>query len=202
MDQYLIVLADDHIMIRQGLRKLIESQPAMKVIGEVSDGTELLSFLSALTPHMVIVDISMPNLRGIEAVRAIKKNFPSVKVLVLTTHREYLHQALAAGADGYLLKEEADHELFTAVENLQQDKKYISPGMREETVNIVLSAPLSSREIEVLRLIAGGKSSKEIGEILSLSVRTVEAHRASVMRKLGLKNTADLVKYAIERGYV
>ena len=202
MDPYLIVLADDHVMIRQGLRKLLESKSSLKVIGEVSDGVELLSFLSSLTPHLVIVDVSMPNLRGIEAVRVIKKNFPQVKVLILTMHREYLHQTLAAGADGYLLKEEADRELFAAVEDLQQDKKYISPGLREMAANDVVSMPLSSREIEVLRLIASGRSSNEVGEILSLSGRTVEAHRASIMRKLGLKSTASLVKYAIERGYV
>jgi DNA-binding NarL/FixJ family response regulator len=204
MGSYLIVLADDHVMIRQGLRKLIEAKPDMKVIGEVADGVELLSFLSALTPHLVILDISMPNLRGIEAVREIKRKFPQVKVLVLTMHREYLHQALASGADGYLLKEDADRELFSAIENLRQGKTHISPGLRGEMAssNAPLSLPLSTREIEVLKLIAGGKPNKDIAEILSISIRTVENHRASVMSKLGLKNTANLVNYAIQQGYV
>jgi len=201
---YQIVLADDHVMIRQGLKKLIEAKSDMKVIGEAADGVELLSFLAALTTHMIILDISMPNLGGIEAVREIKRRFPSVKVLVLTMHREYLHKALAAGADGYLLKEDADRELFSAIENLRQGKTHISPGLRGEMEGskATLLPPLSTREIEVLKLIASGKPNKEISEILSISIRTVENHRASIMNKLGLKNTASLVNYAIQRGYV
>ncbi len=203
MATYQIVLADDHVMLRQGLKRLIESKSDMKVIGEAADGIELLSFLSALTTHMVILDISMPKLRGIEALREIKKKFPHMKVLVLTMHREYLHQALAAGADGYLLKEDADRELFSAIENLRQGKRHISPGLRGEMASSkVLSLPLSTREIEVLKLIAGGKPNKEIAEILSISIRTVENHRASIMSKLHLKNTANLVNYAIQHGYI
>jgi DNA-binding NarL/FixJ family response regulator len=176
----------------------------MKVIGEAADGVELLSFLSALTAHMVILDISMPKLRGIEAVREIKKKFPLVKLLVLTMHREYLHQALAAGADGYLLKEDTDRELFSAIESLRQGKTHISPGLREEMAgsNAALTLPLSTREIEVLKLLAQGKRNKDISEVLSISIRTVENHRASIMNKLRLKNTADLVNYAIQQGYV
>jgi len=152
----------------------------------------------------VILDISMPRLRGIEAVREVKKRFPAVKVLVLTMHREYLHQALAAGADGYLLKEDADRELFSAIENIQQGRRHISPSLREEmaTNKQTLSQPLSAREIELLTLIAHGKANKEIAEALSISIRTVENHRASIMSKLQLKNTAGLVNYAIQRGYV
>ena len=146
----------------------------------------------------------MPNLRGIEAVREIKKKFPQVKVLVLTMHREYLHQAMAAGADGYLLKEDADRELFSAIENLRQGKTHISPSLRREmdSSKAPLFLPLSTREIEVLKLIANGKPNKEIAEILSISIRTVESHRASIMSKLGLKNIASLVNYAIQQGYV
>jgi DNA-binding NarL/FixJ family response regulator len=204
MGSYLIVLADDHVMIRQGLKKLIDAKADMKVIGQAADGVELLSFLSALTPHMVILDISMPNLRGIEAIREIKKRFPFVKVLVLTMHREYLHKALAAGADGYLLKEDTDRELFFAIENLRQGKKHISLRLEEETAagKAPLPLPLSTREIEVLKLIAEGKRNKDISEILSISIRTVENHRASIMSKLGLKSTADLVNFAILQGYV
>jgi DNA-binding NarL/FixJ family response regulator len=204
MGSYHIVLADDHVMIRQGLTKLIEARPDMKVIGEVADGVELLSFLSSLIPHLVILDISMPNLRGIDAIREIKKKFPQVKVLILTMHREYLHQALAAGADGYLLKEDADRELFSAIGNLREGKKHISPSLRGEMESnkAPLTVPLSTREIEVLKLIANGKPNKEVAEILSISVRTVENHRASIMNKLGLKTTASLVNYAIQQGYV
>jgi DNA-binding NarL/FixJ family response regulator len=203
MGSYQIVLADDDAMIKQGLKKLIEAKSDMKVIGEAADGIELLSFLSALTTQMVILDISMPNLRGIEAVREIKKKFPLVKVLVLTMHREYLHQALAAGCDGYLLKEETDHELFSAIDNLRQGKTHISLRLRREMASskATLSPTLSPREIEVLN-IAGGKPNKDIAEILSISIRTVEAHRASIMSKLRLKNTASLVNYAIQQGYI
>jgi DNA-binding NarL/FixJ family response regulator len=203
MSLYQILLADDHVMIRQGLKKLIETKPDIKVIGEAADGIELLSFLSALTTHMVILDLSMPKLGGIEAIREIKKKYPRVKVLVLTMHREYLHKALAAGADGYLLKEDADRELFSAIENLRQGKTHISPGLKGEmATSKVISPPLSTREIEVLKLIAGGKTNKDIAEILSISIRTVENHRASIMSKLHLKNTANLVNYAIQQGYV
>jgi DNA-binding NarL/FixJ family response regulator len=191
-------------MLRQGLKRLIESKPGMKVIGEAADGIELLSFLSALTAHMVILDISMPKLRGIEAVREIKNKFPLVKVLVLTMHREYLHQALAAGADGYLLKEDTDRELFSAIENVRQDKTHISLSLKGEmaTGTAQLSLPLSTREIEVLKLIAGGQTNKDTAEMISISIRTVEKHRASIMSKLRLKNTANLVNYAIQQGYV
>lgn len=204
MGSYQIVLADDHAMLRQGLKKLIESKSDMKVIGEAADGIELLSFLSALTTQMVILDISMPNLRGIEVVREIKNKFPLMKVLVLTMHREYLQQALAAGADGYLLKEETDHDLFSAIENLRQGKTHISLRLRREMANsnATLSPMLSTREIEVLKLIAGGKPNKDIAKILSISIRTVETHRASIMSKLRLKNTANLVNYAIQQGYI
>ena len=204
MDAYQIVLADDHVMLRQGLKRLIETRPDMKVIGEAADGVELLSFLSALNAHLVILDISMPNLGGIEAVREIKKKFPLVKVLVLTMHREYLHQALAAGADGYLLKEETDRELFFAIENIRQGKTHISLHLMRELAsgNATLTLPLSTREIEVLKLIAGGQTNKDIAEMLLISIRTVETHRASIMSKLRLKNTANLVNYAIQQGYV
>ncbi len=204
MDAYQIVLADDHVMLRQGLKRLIETRPDMKVIGEAADGVELLSFLSALNAHLVILDISMPNLGGIEAVREIKKKFPLVKVLVLTMHREYLHQALAAGADGYLLKEDTDRELFSAIENLRQGKTHISLSLKGEMAmdKSSLSLPLSNREIEVLKLLAQGKRNKDVSEGLSINIRTVENHRASIMSKLRLKNTADLVNYAIQQGYV
>ncbi len=204
MGPYQIVLADDHVMLRQGLKRLIESKPDMKVIGEAADGIELLSFLSALTAHLVILDISMPNLGGIETVREIKKKFPGVKVLVLTMHREYLQKAMAAGADGYLLKEDADRELFSAIQNLRQGKTHVSCRLRREMASskATLSPMLSPREIEVLKLIAQGKRNKDVSEVLSISIRTVENHRASIMSKLRLKNTADLVNYAIQQGYV
>lgn len=204
MSIYRIVLADDHALIRQGLKKIIEEVADLEVIGEAGDGIELLSLLNTVTPHMVILDVSMPNLRGIEAVREIKKKYAEVKVLILTMHKEYLHQAFSASADGYLLKEDADRELFAAIENVRQGRIYVSPRLTGELLGDreSSSGQLSTREKEVLKMIADGKSNKEIANALFISVRTVESHRASILRKLNLKNTADLVKYALQKGHI
>ena len=215
MSAFQIVLADDHLMFRQGLRKILEERVDLKVIGEATCGLELLKLLQELVPDLVILDISMPNLRGIEAVREIKSLCPNVKILILTMHkeREYLYQSVSAGADGYLLKEDADTELFSAIKTIQQGRIYVSPAMADESKDdwarmargeraIPFGDPLTTRERQVLKLIAEGKSSKEIGDLLFISVRTVERHRANMMDKLGLKKIADLVKYAIQKGYV
>jgi DNA-binding NarL/FixJ family response regulator len=210
-----IILADDHLMFRQGLRKIIEERADLEIIGEADCGLKLLELLQKLVPDLVILDISMPNLRGVEAVREIKSLRPSAKILILTMHkeREYLYQSISAGADGYLLKEDADTELFSAIKTIQQGRIYISPTMAVESKDdwarmargekaIPFGDPLTTRERQVLKLIAEGKSSKEIGDLLFISVRTVERHRANMMDKLSLKKTADLVKYAIQKGYV
>jgi DNA-binding NarL/FixJ family response regulator len=204
MDRYLIVLADDHVLIRQGIRKILEEVADLKVVREAGDGAELLSLLKTVTPHMVILDISMPNLRGVDAIRAIKTNYPVVKILVLTMHKEYLQQALSAGADGYVLKEDADLDLFSAIENIRQGRVYLSPRLTGELLGkrATSAEPLSTREKEVLKLVAKGKPSKEIAETLFISVRTVESHRAHIMAKLRLNSTVDLVKYAIQKGYI
>lgn len=204
MGGYRIVLADDHALFRQGLRKIIEGVADLEVAGEAGDGLELLSLLDTIPAHLVILDISMPRLRGIEALREIKKRFPALKVLVLTMHREYLHKALSAGAEGYLLKEDADRELFSAIDKTRQGRIYVSPRLREELAEDEVPGPeaLSARETEVLNLIAGGKSNRDIATVLYISVRTVEAHRATILSKLNLRNTADLVRYAIEKGFV
>lgn len=203
MDRYRIVVADDHVLIRQGLGKIINGNSELEVIGEAGDGVELLALLPTVTPHMVILDISMPNLRGIDAIHEIKKKYPEVKILVLTMHKEYLHPALAAGADGYLLKEDADRDLFSAIENIRQGRVYLSPRLTEELLGkrVPSGESLSPREKEVLTLIAKGKSNKGIAETLFISIRTVESHRAAIQKKLGLNSTADLVKYAIQKGY-
>jgi DNA-binding NarL/FixJ family response regulator len=165
---------------------------------------------------MVVLDISMPKLRGIEAICEIKSLHPKVKVLILTMHRdkEYLYQSLSSGADGYLLKEDADTELFSAIKKIREGAFYASPSLSKE-LNAYLKLEgggddgssykgecLSTREREVLKLIAEGKSSREVAEILYISIRTVDHHRANIMDKLKLRKTADLVKYAIHKGYV
>lgn len=216
MTPYHIVLADDHVLVRQGLKRILEGMAGLEVVGEASDGLDLLDLLSRVTPDMVILDIFMPNLRGIEAIHEIKKIHPDVRVLILTMHKdkEYLYLALSAGAKGYLLKEDADKELFSAIEKVQQGKTYISPYFSEEVVDDLVQIgradgkaifeidPLTSREREVLKLIAEGKSSKEIGALLFISVFTVNNHRASIMEKLNLNKATDLVKYAIRKGYI
>jgi DNA-binding NarL/FixJ family response regulator len=202
MSDYRIILADDHTLIRQGLGKIIEGVDDLKVVGEAGDGLELLSLLQRSNPDMVIVDLSMPKLRGIEAIREIRKILAKVKILVLTMHKEYLHQALAAGAEGYLLKEDVDSEPFSAIEHIRQGKVHISPCLPRELVRGSAAGLLSSREQEVLQLIAKGKPNREIGETLFISIRTVESHRATLLKKLKQSNTAGLVTYAIEKGFV
>jgi DNA-binding NarL/FixJ family response regulator len=208
---YHIVLADDHALVRQGLKRTLEENVGLEVVGEAGDGLELLDLLKKLTPHMVILDISMPKLRGIEAIQEIKMEHPGVKVLMLTMHKEkeYLHQAMSAGADGYFLKKDVDTELFSAIEKIRQGEIYVSHSLSQDLVEMweeirhgFRKPILTNREREVLKLIAEGKSSKEIAALLFISVHTVERHRANLMEKLNMKKAADLVKYAIDKGYV
>lgn len=210
---YRIVLADDHTILRQGIKRMIEGVADLTVVGQASDGIELLSLLKILDTDLVILDISMPRLRGIEAIRELKKIFPNVKVLVLTMYKdkELLHQAISSGADGYVLKEDSDKELYSAIEKVRQGKIYISPRLTEGLKNDwtltrrgifkPVLKPLTKREMEVLRLIAEGKSNKEIANLLFISIRTVQNHRANIMNKLSIKKTADLIRYAIHQGY-
>jgi DNA-binding NarL/FixJ family response regulator len=210
---YQIVLADDHLMFRQGIKRIIEESEGLVVVGEAGDGLELLEILKKSTPDMVILDISMPKLRGLEATLEIKAMYPEVKILILTMHknREYLMQALSARTDGYLLKEDTDTQLIAAIESIRQGKIFLSPLISKDlTSNLIdfinrsgkpYEGTLSIREKEVLTLLSEGKSSKEIAELLFISPRTVEHHRASINRKLNIQNIVDLVKYAIREGY-
>ena len=214
---YKILLADDHVMFRRGIRSLIQGMHNVEVVGEAGDGIELLALLRDIHPDLVILDISMPKLRGLEATREIKSLDPGIKVLILSMHkeREYLYQALTAGAEGYLLKEDADGELILAIETLRKGGTFISPLLSTQMADIFVDKfqgggepsmaagePLTTREREIVKLIAEGRSSKEIGTLLFISSRTVQHHRANIMRKLNLKKTADLVKYAIQKNYV
>ena len=181
---------------------------------EATDGLELLNLLKKTTPDVVILDISMPNIRGIEATREIKSVYPDVKILILTMHKrkEYLYHCLSAGAEGYLLKEDADTELYAAVKKVQDGGVYISPILSKDLTDDfvkmcrgdlrVPADKLTSREREVVKLIAEGHKNREIAELLCISIRTVENHRANIMKKLKLKNTSELVKYAIRKKYV
>ena len=211
MAPYRVVLADDHVLFRQGLKGILEGTADMEVVGEAGDGLELLNLLNLckLAPDLIILDISMPNLRGIEVIPEIRMLHPTVKVLIVTMHRdkEYLYQALTAGAEGYFLKKDADTELFDAIEKIRKGEIYVSPHLSESVGDWeqirqgFRKGILTTRERQVLKLIAEGKSNKEAADLLSISVHTVERHRANIMNKLNLNKTADLVKYAIEKGY-
>ena len=214
MEPYRIILADDHKMFRLGIRKILEELDDLTVIGEVNDGLELLRMLKKMTPHMVILDISMPNIRGIEATREIKMSAPRTKILILTMHkgRDYLYHSISAGADGYLLKEDADTELYMAIEKIREGGIFISPILADDLADNFVqmcrgNSPydfeiLTSREREIIKFIAEGKTNKEIAGMLCISTRTVENHRANIMKKLNLKNTSELVKYAISKNYI
>ncbi len=195
---------------------ILEAGSDLQVVGEANNGLELLDLLKRVTPDLVVLDISMPRLRGIEAIQEIKILQPRARVLVLTMHRELalLNAAMAAGADGFVLKEDAETHLFTAVGKIRQGTPYISPKLSEDLVgdwaqtlrrggNLTPEAErLTVREREVLKLTAEGKSSKEIADLLCISYRTVEHHRANLMTKLNVKKTAELVRYALQEGYL
>jgi len=208
MNPHAIILADDHAMFREGIRRIIERIEDLAIICEVNDGLELLDVLKGSRPDLVILDISMPNLRGLEAIREIKKTYPKVKVLVLTMHkkREFILQALRDGADGFLLKEDAGGELIRAVQTIRNGGKYLSPLLSSVLASLALEKDepeiLTRREKEILKLVAEGKKTREIAEVLYISPNTVRRHRSNVMEKLKIKRLADLVKYAISQNYL
>ena len=211
MEPYRAVIADDHVLFQQGMKMLLEDMPGVEVIGEASDGLELLNLLKELVAEIVFVDISMPSIGGIEATCEIKAVYPHSKVLILAMHKskEYLYHAISVGADGYMLEEDSDIELFTGIETIRNGGIYVPLSLTGELVNDLsqfirektkrIGEHLSSRETEVMKLISEGKTNVEIGEVLCISPRTVETHRAHILEKLKLKGTADLVRYAIEK---
>lgn len=213
MKPFTIVLADDHAMFRQGVRRILEEIPGVHIAGEASNGLELLKILQTLKPNLVVLDISMPQLRGVEALCEIKNTTPATKVLILTMHkeREYLYQSLRSGAEGYLVKEDAANELVVAVNALRNGQKYLSPLVAHQVQDLLIDEyqgkgagaeePLTLREKQIIKLIAEGKSSKDIADLLFISDRTVQNHRANIMRKLNLKKITDLVRYAVQKGY-
>ena len=208
MKPYTVVLADDHAMFREGIRRIIERIEGVAVSGEVDDGIQLLAHLKNSQPDLVILDISMPNLRGLEAIREIKKLYPRVKIVVLTMHRkkEFIRQALVDGADGFLLKEDPGGQLIRAMEAVRKGEKFLSPLISGDLISLALAEEqtdqLTIREREVLKLLAEGKKNQEVADILFISPNTVRRHRYNIMEKLNLKNTAELVKYAIDQNYL
>ncbi len=207
MTPYTIILADDHSLFRQGVKKILEEMPGVQVVGEANDGLELLELLKKRDPALVILDISMPNLRGLEAAREIKGLYPQIKVLLLTMHKkkDFLQQGLEAGVDGFLVKEDADTDLLQAIQAIRRGGKFYSPLLSTRMADLASQKgkadPLTKREKEVAKLLAEGKSGKEIANLLYISIYTVRRHRDNIMRKLDLKGLADLVRYAMEKGY-
>ncbi len=207
-----ILLADDHKIVRDGLRSLIETQPGMEVVGEAADGRTAVSLAIRLNPDVVIMDISMPDLNGIDAARQIASEAPKVKIITLSMHSEsrYVKEIFRNGASGYLLKECAFEELAIAIHTVAEDQIYLSPQvahviLREFLDDLSETSPsafsvLTPREREVLQLLAEGKTTKEIARILSVSVKTVEAHRQKIMGKSNTRSIAELTKYAIREG--
>jgi len=207
MAAYNLVLADDHTMFREGVRKIIEKIGDVQISGEAGDGLELLELLKESSPDMVVLDLSMPNMRGLEAIREIKRLCPETKILVLTMHKkkEFIRQTLKDGADGFLSKDDASSELIRAIGIIKQGGKYYSPMISSIFPTLFLekeqSEVLTGREREILKLLAEGKKSKEIAEVLFISPNTVRRHRENIMEKLHAKTLADLIKYAISGDY-
>jgi DNA-binding NarL/FixJ family response regulator len=220
-----ILLADDHAIVRQGLKLLIDNQPDMGVVGEAIDGNDVLSQATALNPDIIVMDISMPGMNGLTATRTLKRQQPGVTIVALTRHDDdtYLEELLRAGASAYVLKQSAPTEFLRAIRAAAAGGVYLDPAMTSRVADGLLAgdatqAPstpagrsgqageprgnLTDREAEVLRLIAVGHSNKEVASQLSISVKTVEVHKANAMRKLGLAGRVDVVRYAVMQGWL
>lgn len=208
-----VILADDHTLVRAGLRKLLETLPNLTVVGEAGDGLELLSLAQQLRPHLVLMDIAMPGLNGIEATERLLRAWPDVRVLILSMHQgeEYVRQALRHGASAYLLKDSAPMELDLAIAAVLRGETYLSPAVSRGVVSDYVqrlrneeqpTQLLTPRQREVLQLIAEGQSNKDIARRLDLAVKTVETHRSQLMKQLGIHDVAGLVRHAMRIGLV
>lgn len=214
-EKYHVVIAEDYTILREGLRALLSSHPEFEIVGEAEDGREAIRCSERLKPHLVLMDLSMPRMNGMDAIREVKKRCPGTKVLVLTVHRneEYILATFKAGADGYALKDSTHAELMMAIKSVLDGKQYISPGISEKVIEGYLEGrktlktrtswdTLTLREREILKLIAEGYKNKEIAEDLCISPKTVEKHRANLMQKLDLHSTSALTALALGKGLI
>lgn len=205
-----ILLADDHAMVRKGFRMILEAQADMKIVGEAGNGREALEQAEQLHPDVIVMDVAMPELNGIEATRRLAATSPRSRVLALSMHKDsvYVREMLRAGARGYLLKDSIDSDLVSAVRAVAKGDGYLSPAVSDAVLTDYrrhVTAPLdllSSREREVLQMIAEGKTNKEVAAALNLSVYTIDAHRGKIMEKLNLHSTGELVRFAVRNGLV
>jgi len=210
-----VVIAEDHTILREGLRALLSTNSGLEIVGEAEDGLEAIRAAVRLTPDIILLDLSMPRMNGLEAMLEIRKQCPETKILVLTVHKdeEYILASLNAGAEGYVLKDATHKELNLAVESVLQGKTYLSPGISGKIVRGYLDGKggsaygspwdtLTKREREVLKLVAEGYKNKEIADYLCISIKTVEKHRGNLMSKLGLHSVPSLIAFAAEKGLI
>jgi len=209
-----IVIAEDHTILREGLRALLSADPNLEIVGEAEDGNAAIRCVEKYKPQLILMDLSMPRMNGMDAIKDIKSRSPETKILVLTVHKteEYIMATLQAGANGYILKDSSHSELMMAIQSVLGGNYYISPGISGKVIGgylagkkppVKLTTPwetLTTRERGILKLIAEGYKNREIAEYLCISVKTVEKHRANLMRKLDLHNISDLTAFAIEKG--
>jgi DNA-binding NarL/FixJ family response regulator len=214
-EKHRVVIAEDHTILREGLRALLSSNPGFHIVGEAEDGLEAIQCVQTLRPDLILMDLSMPRMNGMDAIKEIKKRCPEIKVLVLTVHKteEHILATLQAGADGYVLKDSTSSELLMAIKSVLSGKTFLSPGISGKVIqgylegrkNLKLKSSwdtLTQREREILKLIAEGYKNKEIADYLYISLKTVEKHRANLMEKSDLHNVAALTAFAIEKGLV
>jgi two-component system response regulator NreC len=209
-----IVFAEDHKPVREGIMRRVDAQPDMEVVGEAGDGEAVIALTAELEPDVVLMDISMPVLNGLKATKKLRALYPKIKILTLTRHTDdgYLRQLIGAGANGYVLKQSAPSELINAIRSVGEGNSFLDPSLTQKVMGGYVSktesqrgegrGDVSTRESEVLRLIALGHSNKEIATRLDLSVKTIEAHKANAMRKLGISGRIDIVRYAILQGWM
>jgi two-component system, NarL family, response regulator NreC len=205
-----ILLADDHVLVRQGFKMILSAQPDMQIVGEAANGREAVEAAEKLQPDVILMDVTMPELNGIEATRRVATSSPRTRVLALSMHKDavYVREILRAGARGYLLKDSADADLIAAVRSIAKGEGYLSPSVSDAVLTDYrrhVTDPLdllTTREREVLQMIAEGKTNKEIATTLNLSVYTIEAHRGRVMEKLNLHSTGELVRFALRSGLI
>jgi DNA-binding NarL/FixJ family response regulator len=209
-----VLLADDHILIRHGIKNIIKFEETLKVVGEASSGEELIAFLANNEVDLIILDIAMPGIGGMESIGRVKDKYPWIKILMLTMNqnKQCFYNAMSAGADGYLMKDDSDNELLVAIRKVLSDKIYISPFIAEDFADDVISMyrnekrspfqALTKREKEILQLVVKGLTSKQMAEHLHLSRRTIDNHRSNLLRKFNRKNSVEMANYAVRNGFV